>query len=386
MSATSLPATEAREARALDERIHAAIARAAASWSLDSETLDRLLLDVFAHQVRWNPAYARYAARRGGDLDRVATPADIPPIPARAFTRLRMATFPPEQTIRRFRSSGTTGGPRAVLELSREQLALYDSALLPPFRRFLLPGRELAWVALVADPRVAPESSLSAMLGSAARQLGSEVAYFGVAGGGIDVALARAALETHSAKGTPVLLLATALALDALASALARDGARLPLPPGSRVMETGGFKGRKKELERGALVTEIAARLDVPAVAVIGEYGMTEMTSQFYDPAFYEHVTGATPGPRRMAAPPWVKTRIVDPITLADVPSGEPGLLLHLDPAARSSAVALLTEDCGRQVAGGFELLGRMPGAEPRGCSLAVDDLVRASEPGRSAP
>jgi hypothetical protein len=132
---------------------------------------------------------------------------------------------------------------------------------------------------------------------------------------------------------------------------------------------------------------------------VIGEYGMTEMTSQFYDPSFRAAVlappvasheaTGHRDDhePRCMVGPPWVRTRVVDPLTLAEVPPGEEGLLLHLDPAARSSTVALLTEDRGRMHAGGFELLGRMPGAEARGCSLALDELLQAAaNDGNAAP
>jgi hypothetical protein len=379
---------ERSEAEALDRQIHDFIARSTRTWTAEPEELDQLLRQVFAHQIRWNPAYARYAARRGAENDRIRRVADIPAVPARAFTRMRMATFPPEHTVRRFRSSGTTGGPRAVLELDPAQLALYDAALLPPFVRYLLPDRrDLAWVALLPDPFQAPESSLAAIIGSAALKLNRRVNYCGLAGGGLDVARARTVLAAHKARPMPVLLLATALTLDRLVTELAADHETLALPPGSRVMETGGFKGRRKDVERATLISAITTRLGIPAAAVIGEYGMTEMTSQFYDPSFREAVlTGTSPTARRMVGPPWVRTRVVDPITLADVPAGEEGLLLHLDAAARSSAVALLTEDRGRMLADGFELRGRMPGAAPRGCSLALDELVRAAESGGDDP
>jgi hypothetical protein len=384
-----MSATERAPAQAaLDEQIRDFIARASATWSADPAELDRLLVQVFAHQVRWNAAYARFAARRGAGPDRVATACEIPPVPARAFTRLRMATFPPAETVRRFRSSGTTGGPRAVLELDSGQLSLYEAALLPPFVRFLLPDRrDLAWVALLPAPAEALESSLAAMVGSAARQLGAEVDYFVTAPGELDARGVRVALEQHAERATPVLLLGTSLALDALCTALRAESSRLLLAPGSRVMETGGYKGRRTTVEPGALAQEIAVRLGVPHLAVIAEYGMTEMTSQFYDPAWHEQVTSPptasnldVPLLRRLVGPPWVRTRIVDPVSLTELPAGEEGLLLHLDPTARSSAVALLTEDLGIQHPDGigFELRGRMPGAEARGCSLALDDLLRA--------
>jgi hypothetical protein len=225
------------------------------------------------------------------------------------------------------------------------------------------------------------------MVGSAARQLGAEVDYFVTAAGELDARRAQVALEQYAERATPVLLLGTSLALDALCTALRVESSRLVLAPGSRVMETGGFKGQWKTVEPGALAQEIAVRLGVPPLAVIAEYGMTEMTSQFYDPAWREQVKSPTtasqldiPLLRRLVGPPWVRTRIVDPVSLVELPAGEEGLLLHLDPTARSSAVALLTEDRGIQRPDGigFELRGRMPGAEARGCSLALDDLLRA--------
>ncbi len=377
---------ERREAAVLDQRIIPFIAEAAAAWKADRDALDALLLDVFAYQVRWNPAYARYARARGADPDHINRPEDIPPVPARAFGQMRMATFPPPATVRRFRSSGTSGGQRSVLEL--DTLALADSALLPPFVRHLLPDRrELAWIALLPDPDGAPESSLAYMVGSAARQLGARPRYFVTASGALDADAAIAALSTAAAAAEPVLIAATAIALLALVDALTAAGTRIPLAPGSRVMETGGFKGQRRQVERHELYAAIADRLGVPVHAIVAEYGMTELVSQFYDTTLHAALTALPAGqhpaandpraPRAKAAPPWVRTMILDPLTLAPVAAGEEGLLVHLDLAARSSTVSLLTEDRGRALGDGFELLGRMPGASARGCSLALDDFLR---------
>jgi hypothetical protein len=389
---------EREEAAALDREILAFLARASASWSADQDGLDRLLLAVFAYQVRWNPAYARYVAARGATPDRVRRPAEIPPVPARAFAASRMATFAPEATVRRFRSSGTTGGPRSVLEL--DTLALYDAALCAPFARHILPdGPTLAWIALTPDPALVPDSSLAYMIGSAARQLGVAPLHAVAPDLSLDVPAAITALRGRAAAGEPVLLLATAIALLALIDALAAAGAHIALAPGSRIMETGGFKGRARAVERRELYATAADRLGVPPHAIVGEYGMTEMLSQFYDTTLRDAVTGRPgapaddPGaPRAKVGPPWVRTMVLDPVTLAPVPLGEVGVLAHLDLAARSSAVAILTEDCGRALAAadpgaaesgpaasgaGFELRGRMPGAAARGCSLALDEYLR---------
>lgn len=73
--------------------------------------------------------------------------------------------------------------------------------------------------------------------------------------------------------------------------------------------------------------------------------------------------------------PPWVRTRILDPATLEEVPPGEVGLLTHYDLANCGSVIAIETEDLGFRIEEGFEVLGRAPGAEARGCSLTIEEL-----------
>jgi hypothetical protein len=374
-------ARERDAAEALDRRILEFLDQAASDWRADPGVRDRLLMDVFAHQARWNPAIARLAAARGIVPGKLARIGDIPPVPARAFTRLRMATFPAERTIRTFRSSGTTGSTRAVLEL--DTLALYDAALVPAFVRHLLPDRaRLAWVALAPDPQQTRDSSLAYMIGAAATRLGADPSYW-VRGDALDHDGARARLSDLAHAREPVLVLGTALALLALTEAMIAANQRIELAPGSRVMETGGFKGRRRGAERPGLYAAIAERLHIPVHAIVGEYGMTEMVSQSYDSTLRTAAAGMrSPDDDPCASrckehPPWMLSLVVDPRTLERVGEGEEGVLLHLDPAARSSAVALLTEDRARARGSTFELLGRMPAAEPRGCSLAFDEPLR---------
>jgi hypothetical protein len=186
------------------------------------------------------------------------------------------------------------------------------------------------------------------------------------------------ALEEAVASRTPVLLLGTAFAfvhwLDRSA-----DRAFTPLPEGSRIMETGGFKGRSRSVGRGELYRTLSERLGVARQRIVNEYGMTELLSQFYEPVLREGGP-ADPEARRHVGPPWVRTRVLDPVDLSPLPLGEPGLLCHLDLANLDSVAAILTEDAGVEVDGGFRVLGRMAGAEPRGCSLTMEALLQAQD------
>ncbi|MFY9269592.1 MAG: hypothetical protein WAO55_07580 [Candidatus Manganitrophaceae bacterium] len=98
---------------------------------------------------------------------------------------------------------------------------------------------------------------------------------------------------------------------------------------------------------------------------------MAEMTSQFYD-----GVVGRK-DPRVYSAPPQLRSRLLHPETLQPVRKGEVGLLAHYDLANIDSVMAILTEDLGREVDGGFVLLGRASGSAPKGCSITLDELIQ---------
>jgi hypothetical protein len=194
----------------------------------------------------------------------------------------------------------------------------------------------------------------------------------------LDAAGAWAALRERAQRGEAVLVLATSFALALLLDA-AEEGAwdPLALPEGSRVVDTGGFKGRTREITREELLTRVEASLGVPAAWCENEYGMSELSSQ----AWLGTVAAAAGMPLMLAAdgarwtPPWLRVRVVDPATLEEVPDGERGLLVLHDLANVWSCAAIRSEDLGIRRGEGFELVGRAPGAALKGCSLRLEDV-----------
>lgn len=139
-------------------------------------------------------------------------------------------------------------------------------------------------------------------------------------------------------------------------------------------MDTGGFKGQSREVSREELLRLYGEVLAIPEAFCINEYGMTEMGSQFYDNTLRDRMQERS-RVRFKEVPPWVRTRILDPATLDEVPPGEVGLLTHYDLANCGSVMAIETEDLGYEIEEGFQVLGRAPGAEARGCSLTIEEL-----------
>jgi len=330
----------------------------------------QVALDVLRFQAVANPAYGKLLSMRGLNVEDLADWRDFPPIPTRAFKELPPVAGEGEARAV-FWTSGTTSGSQIRGEHRILDLELYEASLLAQARRYLLPDRDqIRVLALLPSPDLQPHSSLVHMAGvlHQAWDDGSG-AFLADVEWALNSRHIAEALARAQAEGVPVLLLSTAFGL---VQWLEGNPSSVPLPSGSRVMETGGFKGRTRAVPRGELYAQVSRVLGVPQDHIVNEYGMTELLSQFYEPVLCEGGPAA-PEHRRLVGPPWVQTRILNPLDLSPVSFGEPGLLCHLDLANLFSAALVLTEDLGVEVEGGFRVLGRAPGAEPRGCSLSFE-------------
>jgi len=346
--------------------------------SLEGEDpFNRLALRIFRLQCRGNPVYGAFVRGRGIDPEGVVDWRDIPPVPTAAFKEMPLLTGPPGEGGLVFRTSGTTRGRERRGEHHVADPSLYRASLLPPFRRYLLPdGARLPVGALLAPPSLVPDSSLGTMVEVVMSTLAAPGGGWYVdASGAIDEAGFTRLLEGAMDRGEPLLLVGTAFAWVHWMDLMDVRGLRFSLPPGSRIMETGGFKGRSRAVPRGVLYQGLVDRLGVPLGRIVNEYGMTELLSQFYEPVLAGG-TPADPAARHHVGPPWVRTRILHPETLQLVTDGEEGLLCHLDLANLRSVCGVLTGDLGVRVGEGFRVLGRSPGAEPRGCSMVMEELL----------
>jgi hypothetical protein len=342
-------------------------------WREDEERFAELALALFAHQVEHCAPYRRFCEGRGRTPDRVRSWREIPPVPTGAFKEVALRSFPAERSVHVFRTSGTSTSVRGELHL--DTLALYEASLLPSFQRFLLPDLsrerpEAQILVLAPSPAEVRDSSLSHMFGVAIRELGAAGSGFFVEGGSLRVEdLLHALAEVR--EDVPLLLAGTAFAFVHLLDELEARGVRAGLPASARIMETGGFKGRSRALPRASLYAALEERLGVGVERIVNQYGMTELGSQFYD-----SVLRQPDAPRRKLAPPWARVLLLDPRSGEQAPADAEGSVAVVDLANTGSVLAIQSADLARRVADGFEVLGREPGAEQRGCSIAADELL----------
>lgn len=360
----------------LQQALVGALERGIMPW--DETLFDYFAVQVHRYQYERSPILHAYWDELGARPGQVRTWTDIPPLPVAAFKHGAVTCADPAQAVQVFTTSGTTLGPEVRGRHYFFTLELYELALLAGFAHFVLPdGARLPAYVLAPPPAEAPNSSLSFYFDTIARELGAPGSRSFWAGGQLQYEELAGALA--GAAG-PVMLLGTAFAMVHFLDWAQAHGRRFTLPPGSRLMETGGFKGRSRELPQGELYAGLAALLGLPLGQIINQYGMTELSSNFYDPVL---LGGEAVLPRPKQGPPWARVCIRDPETLQPVAPGEVGLIEVCDLVNLDSAVAILTQDLGRAVPGGFVVLDRAAGALPRGCSIAADIALERTPPHR---
>jgi len=319
---------------------------------------ESLALAIFNHQRRENPVYAKYCEFLETP-ERIDSWKRIPAVPQIAFKRSDIRSFSVEETTTEFRTSGTTG--EGYGKHFFPSLRLYEAAVVRGWDYFRLPRHRL--ILLMQHPDEAPFSSLSRMGGILTNFRRDRFAI--AKNGGFDLDQLREQLLNREAALT---LFGTALAfLNLLEVFPARC---LELPHGSVAIETGGFKGSGREIGKRALYEQLSVRLGVATDSIWNEYGMTELSSQFYSSGIG----------RSHRAPPWMRFQVIDPDTNEEASPGKIGLLRIIDLANLWSVLAVLTQDLAiAQPDGGFLLLGRDPDVLPRGCSRAMDELMRSA-------
>ncbi len=392
--------------------------------SADTE-FNPFALELFALQFASNAPYRRLCESRGVKPGSIAHWSHIPAVPASAFKELELTCLAPGERTTVFHSSGTTEQRPSRHFHNAESLALYEASLWPWFQQHVLsavgqvflpagspdflvrcserpaerasgnpltpadrnvrptPAGHWQLAILTPPPAAAPHSSLVHMFETIRRNSGAgESAFLGnvVADGVWTLALGRAGAAIHAAvaAGRPLVLLGTAFNFVHLIDGLAERSIEFQLPPGSVVMETGGYKGRSREMPKAELHQFITRSLGVPRSHILCEYGMSEISSQAYDgmsdgwrvTSDVNATRNTQHATRSFTFPPWSRAQIISPETGCEVNDGETGLIRIFDLANAFSVLAVQTEDLAIRRGDGFELIGRATATEPRGCSL----------------
>ena len=312
------------------------------SIASDAE-FEREALQLFRHQAEQCAPYAEYVRLLGIDSSDVTRIEQIPMLPIEIFKshKVYCGEGEPEMV---FTSSATTGMVQSRHYV--EDLKLYERAFTEAFRQFY--GNE-------------KECSIYALLPSYLEREGSSLVYMAekliasCGGGGFYLHDYEKLLRDMSRDHNPKILLGVTYALLDLAENFA------PHLENTVVMETGGMKGKRKELPKSELHKILCSAFGVEHIH--SEYGMAELMSQAY--SFGDGV---------FRTPKWMKVLVRDVNNpFARLSAGRRGGLDIIDLANRSSCAFIATQDMGiRCEDGSFRIEGRISQSDIRGCNLLV--------------
>ena len=341
---------------------------------------EALALELFALQYAHNARYRRFCQRRGATPGRVQRWQEVPAVPISAFKETLLTGVPEAQCSHVFTTSGTSNAERKGRHL-HPSIVVWDASMQRHFaQRFLAPlvtgsdAQRWPMLTLFPSQEELPHSSLARYLSQALALWGTSDSRTVVSQEGLDIEDFIHMLSRWQEGPAPVLLMGASFGFVHALDALQARSLRFRLPAGSRLLDTGGYKGRSRELPLDAFYDALSSAFGVARADCVNMYGMTELSSQFYD-------EGNAVLPSVKHAPHWVRTRVLDPLTGLEVPAGQTGLLAHHDLASFNAAAAILTEDLGIAVDGhrAFHLLGRAEGSAARGCSMALQAFLEAS-------
>ena len=308
-----------------------------------------LALEVFRYQARHNPVYAEYLSLLNCRVDAVQRLADVPPLPIQLFKThlLQTGQWTPQRI---FTSSGTTGTTSSRHALRSEDW--YRKRSVETFAQFYGPVEQYCVLALLPAYLERQGSSLVFMVDHFIGQSHQPESGFFL----YDYEAVVERLNMCRQNKQPTLLIGVSFALLDLVERHTLDFPELI------VMETGGMKGRRKELTREELHEQLRAGFGVPQIH--SEYGMTELLSQAYSKGNGLFFPGKTMR---------VITRdVTDPFE--SMPYGRTGTLQIVDLANVDTISFIATEDLGKVYAdGSFEVLGRLDASDIRGCNLMVE-------------
>lgn len=318
-------------------------------FSINNEaTFNEVALAIFKHQAHNCTVYKNYISHLKKDFSAVKSYKEIPFLPISFFKSHQVLSTADEPEVV-FSSSGTTGQITSKHLVS--DVKIYEESYMKAFQQFYGNPKDLCILALLPSYLEREGSSLIYMVDDLLKQSKHPQSGYFLH----DVAQLYSTLLALAAAKQKTILIGVTYALLDFAAQFQIDFPELI------VMETGGMKGKRKEMVREELHETLYAGFGVKNIH--SEYGMTELLSQGY-----------SYGQGIFNCPPWMKILLrdtSDPLSLLH--GNQSGGINVIDLANINSCSFIATQDLGKVYEdGSFEVLGRFDNADIRGCNLLV--------------
>jgi phenylacetate-coenzyme A ligase PaaK-like adenylate-forming protein len=318
-------------------------------FRIETEKLfEEIALQIFQKQIKENAVYREFVLLQKINVSEIKSIEQIPFLPISFFKTHEVKTgeFDADKI---FLSSGTTG--QITSKHFVKDISLYEKSFTEGFKHFFSEPTDYTFLALLPSYIEQNHSSLIFMMEQlVSKSTDARSAFFLHS----TDALITALNELNRENKKHILIGVTYALLDLI------EQHELKIP-NTIVMETGGMKGRRKEMIREEVHTLLKSKLGVEKI--FSEYGMTELLSQAY-----------SKGDGKFNSPPWMKIFIRNPNDPTEILSdGQSGAINIIDLANIHSCAFIATDDLGKRNAdGSFSVAGRMDDSDVRGCNLMV--------------
>lgn len=315
-------------------------------FSINNQNFEDLVFEIFNIQYNQNPVYKEFVDYLKLIPSKIQNIQSIPFLPIEFFKthEVKTGNWKPEHI---FRSSGTTA--QITSQHFIKDLQLYEDSFVNGFEYFFGNTNQYQFVGLLPSYLERNDASLVYMVDGLMKKSGQKAKYFYL----YDFENCAATLEWLKENGKTIFLTGVTFALlDFI------EKHKIDLK-NHIVLETGGMKGKRKEIIRADLHQQLKASFNTNTIH--GEYGMTELLSQAY-----------SKGDGIFECPPWMKILIRDPLDPFDVTfDSSKGAINVIDLCNVHSCSFIATQDLGQLYDNGtFEVTGRMDNAALRGCNL----------------
>ena len=366
---SDLPATTSKfsEAEAERHRLTVDVLRFIEA-GVDSEIPDftDYALRMFALHYEVNAVFREFCEAkkvRPGDISRWE---DVPVVYNDVFKTHLVASFPLEQSVMACLTGGTTSltqrgrifrdedGKRLVFAANKMMTGSY---LFPDFEE----GKRCRILILAPSPKLAPSMGMAIGMDQTRQAFGTPDSKFLLGRSGIHINALLKALRESETTGVPVALIGATSAYVYFFQACRRKNMSFCLPPGSRICDGGGYRGRFGPMGRDDYYAMVQEILGIPEQHCVNVLGEAETATNLFDDALRRHVKGLPPRQRTRPVPPWSRVLAMSIDDLKPLPDGEVGLLAHWDLANVPTVLAVITDNLGYTTDNGrgCEMVGR---------------------------
>jgi len=320
-------------------------------FSINSDDqFNDIALRIFNYQAENNPIYKEYLFHLGTKVSLIKSVQEIPFLPIEFYKTHKVITGS-EQAVKTFYSSGTAGMERSRHFIT--DISIYEKSFLTAFKQQYGKLDDFCILALLPTYLENESSSLVYMVNHLIKKSGHPESGFYLQ----NIEELAFKLKSLEQNETKIILIGVSYALIDLAE-------KFPMNLSNTIiMETGGMKGKRKELTKKELYDFLSSKFEVESIH--SEYGMTELLSQAY-----------SSGQGKFHTPPWMKILIrdtYDPFCYLE--KEKPGGINIIDLANINSCSFIETQDLGKVNSdNSFEVLGRFDHSDIRGCNLLIPE------------